>query len=158
MKTRRYARVVVALVAVWLAATVATPLPPSPPPDAVTRLGAGTPVPAPVLTLLETACFDCHSDETAWPWYARVFPASWLVARHVEMGRGQLNFSRWNAYNAIDRADMLDAACEEVREGRMPVPSYRLLHAEARLSDAQVDVLCTWTHAEAQRLANEVAP
>lgn len=66
-----------------------------------------------------------------------------------------MNFSRWSEYNRYDRADMLDEACEHVERGDMPLWPYRLLHADARLSATEVDALCAWTHAEADRLVLE---
>lgn len=112
-------------------------------------------VPTPVRDLLHRACFDCHSDVTEWPWYAHVPPASWLVAHDVREARGQLNFSRWLSYDPYDRADMLDKACDLVSKGRMPLWPYRVLHAEARLSEADVATLCAWTHEEADRLTKD---
>lgn len=79
--------------------------------------------------LVARACFDCHSNETRWPWYSQVAPMSWLVRRHVEEGRGELNFSEWN--RAKQEAG---EAAEAVSEGEMPLASYLLLHPSARLS------------------------
>ncbi len=82
--------------------------------------------------LAARACFDCHSNETTWPWYSHVAPASWLVQDHVDDGRQVLNFSEWNRPQ-----DEADEAAEEVQEGEMPPQSYLWLHPEARLSDAE---------------------
>jgi hypothetical protein len=117
-------------------------------------LEARASVPAPVTGLLRRACFDCHSNDTRWPWYSSVPPASWLVAHDVRGGRGQLNFSEWGRYNPFDRADLLDKACREVSKRRMPLWQYRLLHSEARLSAQDVALLCGWSHDEATRLVN----
>ncbi len=122
------------------------------PADPALALDARARVPPPVLSLLRRACFDCHSNETRWPWYAFVPPASWLVAHDVKEGRGQLNLSRWGEYNPFDRADLLDEMCELVSAGEMPLWQYRLLHDEARLTDAERTALCEWTAAEATRL------
>jgi len=82
--------------------------------------------------LAERACFDCHSNQTTWPWYSHVAPVSWLVQRHVDEGREVLNFSDWSrGYHEAD-----DAA-EAVLEGDMPPKSYTLLHPNARLSAAE---------------------
>ena len=67
--------------------------------------------PAPVMSTLRRACFDCHSNETRWPWYSALPIASWLVEGDVKEGRGQINFSRWAQYDRFDRADMLDEIC-----------------------------------------------
>lgn len=109
-------------------------------------------VPTSVMTTLQRACFDCHSDETRWPWYARLPIASHLIESDVKAGRGQLNWSRWADYNKFDRADKLDRACELVSERRMPPWQYRMLHPKARLTHAEITALCGWTQEEATRL------
>ena len=87
-------------------------------------------------TLAERACFDCHSNQTRWPWYSHVAPMSWLVQSHVDEGRQVLNFSDWNRGNSE-----ADEAAEAVREREMPPRSYLLLHPEARLTDAEREQL-----------------
>lgn len=86
--------------------------------------------------LAQRACFDCHSNETSWPWYSHVAPASWLVQNHVDEGRRVLNFSEWGRPQ-----HEADEAAEEVREGEMPPRSYLILHPEARLTAAERDQL-----------------
>lgn len=82
------------------------------------------------------ACYDCHSNETVWPWYSQIAPMSWLVQRDVDEGREELNFSEWQR-----EQDEADEAAETVRDGSMPPRQYLLAHSEARLSDAQLDAL-----------------
>lgn len=94
---------------------------------------------------------DCHSNETRWPWYSRVAPVSWLVASDVERGRAAMNFSEWSARPEVG-ASLLYAACEAARSARMPPAPYLILHPEARLSHADVQVLCSWTDKEFTRL------
>lgn len=77
------------------------------------------------------ACYDCHSNQTRWPLYSYVAPMSWLVQRDVENGRRKLNFSNWGG------DDDADDLAEVVVEGSMPPRNYRLLHPDARLSDAE---------------------
>lgn len=86
--------------------------------------------------LAARACFDCHSNQTHWPWYSHVAPMSWLVQNHVDEGRRALNFSERSRGH-----DEADEAAEAVREGEMPPRSYLLLHPEARLSDAEREQL-----------------
>lgn len=82
------------------------------------------------------ACFDCHSNETEWPWYTNVAPMSWSVTMHVDEGRDRLNFSEW------DRPQRgADEAAEAVQEGSMPPLYYWLAHRDARLSSAEKDEL-----------------
>lgn len=103
--------------------------------------------PAPVADLLRRACYDCHSAETRWPWYARVSPVSWLVASHVRDGREDLDFSHWRGDTRTEPtpAQRLQWICDAVREHSMPPLSYRLIHPEARLSTADTDLLCAWS-------------
>ena len=86
--------------------------------------------------LAERACFDCHSNQTRWPWYSHVAPMSWLVQDHVDEGRRELNFSDWNRGSSE-----ADEAAETVRDREMPPQSYLLLHPEARLTDAEREQL-----------------
>ena len=109
-------------------------------------------LPTTVLSTLRRACFDCHSDETRWPWYAALPIASHLIERDVTEGRGQLNLSRWTQYNPFDRADMLDKICLRASTGKMPPWQYRVMHSDARLSETDITALCDWSQREAQRL------
>ena len=86
--------------------------------------------------LVVGACFDCHSNQTKWPWYSNIAQVSWLVQNHVDEGRRELNFSEWNRGNSES-----DDAAEAVREGEMPPRSYLLLHPEARLTTAEREQL-----------------
>lgn len=88
--------------------------------------------------LAQRACFDCHSNETVWPWYSYVAPISLRVADHVEHGRFHLNFSQWDGPN-----EELDDVIETIEEGEMPLRDYLLLHPEARLTDAETVQLIT---------------
>jgi mono/diheme cytochrome c family protein len=82
------------------------------------------------------ACFDCHSNETIWPWYSNVAPVSWLVQRDVDEGRSRLNFSEWGR-----RRQEGHEAAEIVREGEMPPWQYKLMHSSARLPAEEKDAL-----------------
>jgi hypothetical protein len=122
--------------------------------DPSLRLEAQTTVAPDVAGIVRRACYDCHSNETRWPWYSRVAPARWLVVHDVDEGRGQLNFSTWGEYNVYDRADMLDEACKLTTEGKMPLRPYLLLHPEARLTPQEIEGFCAWTKQEAERLTS----
>ena len=90
-----------------------------------------------VMAVLRKACFDCHSNETTWPWYSYVAPVSWLVAKDVEEGRRELNFSEWATMSEKKRAHKLKETWEEVEEGEMPLPIYIPMHPDANLTDSQ---------------------
>jgi hypothetical protein len=97
-----------------------------------------------VTEVLRRACYDCHSNETKWPWYGRVAPARWLVLHDVREGREHLNFSTWNRYDAEERAEKLEEILEELAEGAMPPRVYTPLHPSARLSAADRALLEDW--------------
>ncbi len=107
--------------------------------------------PAEVRSILERACYDCHSNETVWPWYSQVAPAKWLVRRDVAEGREHLNLSTWNRLDAEDRAHALEEIVEVMEEGEMPLAVYTPLHPEARLTDAERQRIMDWarTHPDA---------
>ncbi len=105
---------------------------------------AEIPAPPAVRALLERACYDCHSHETRWPWYARVAPASWLVAWDVAEGREHLNLSRWDDYDAEEQGELREEMWEEVEEGEMPLWYYLPLHPEARLTADERATLRAW--------------
>lgn len=86
--------------------------------------------------LAERACFDCHSNETEWPWYSHIAPNSWMVQRDVDRGREELNYSEFGP-----DSDEADESAETVLDGEMPPWYYELAHPEARFSDAERDEL-----------------
>jgi cytochrome c551/c552 len=105
---------------------------------------AKAPAPEDVQVLLQRACFDCHSNETRWPWYAYVAPVSFLIARDVSEGRREVNFSLWNQYNAQREARKRKEIVEQVQSGKMPQWYYLLLHPDAKLSDADRQTIIKW--------------
>ena len=86
--------------------------------------------------LAVVACFDCHSNETVWPWYSNVAPVSWLVQRDVDRGRAKANWSEWG----LESDDSRESA-ETIEDGSMPIAIYTWLHSEARLSNDQLQIL-----------------
>lgn len=111
-------------------------------------------VPADVDSTLRRACYDCHSYETRWPWYARMAPVSWLVARDVTGARSDLNFSEWGTDPEREPtpAQRLGGICSDLRKGIMPPRSYLLMHRSARVSPAQIERICQWTTTARQQL------
>ena len=86
--------------------------------------------------LFMTACGDCHSNETFWPWYSNLAPVSWMVQHDVEEGRTKLNVSNWG-----QSENEADEAAETMQEGEMPPPIFLMVHPEARLSTTEQQVL-----------------
>jgi hypothetical protein len=91
-----------------------------------------------VRELAQRACFDCHSNETIWPWYSQIAPVSWLVANDVVKGRSRLNFSDWGS-----RPGEPGELSSIVLEGEMPLPIYLIMHPAARLSAAEKQELAS---------------
>ena len=100
--------------------------------------------PAEVQVLLRRACFDCHSNETVWPWYSQIAPASLLIARDVKNGRKEVNFSTWETFDEKRKARKLKEIAKEVEKGDMPPFYYLPLHPDAKLSPAERDVIVNW--------------
>lgn len=113
--------------------------------------------PAEVETILRASCYDCHSDETRWPWYTYVAPVSWWLASHVHEGRENLNFSKWNEMTANKQADTLSDIADEVSTGQMPLPIYLTVHRAARLTPEQIRTLTAWTDAAMKQIEAQSA-
>ena len=101
--------------------------------------------PEEVMAILHRSCFDCHSNETKWPWYSYVAPASWLVAKDVRDGRGHINFSEWADYNSKQKEHKQEECGEMVAIGEMPLWFYLPLHSESNLSEEDIELLVSWS-------------
>lgn len=101
-------------------------------------------VPASVKNILQNACYDCHSYQTKYPWYARVAPVSWWLASHVREGREHLNFSTFGSLAPEKRAEASEEMTEVLQKEAMPLKSYTWTHPEARLDAAQREELLNW--------------
>jgi hypothetical protein len=125
----------------------------NPPIDPSMTFQAKVRVPPHIDTIIRRSCYDCHSHETRWPWYAYVAPASWLVTSDVKKGRSLLNFSNWT-YNMFRSVGRLDQMAQEVHDGTMPLPSYLLLHPSAKLSEVEKDSLINWVEVVREEIMN----
>lgn len=108
-----------------------------------------------VAMLLKNSCYACHSNETDYPWYSYVAPASWLVAKDVREAREELNFSLWKDYDMMDQLGKLDDTYMEVEEGKMPLGIYTLMHPSAKLDEAQRKTIVDWAEATMDIIAEE---
>jgi hypothetical protein len=97
-----------------------------------------------ISVILRTSCYDCHSNETKWPWYAYVAPVSFLVTGDVSKGRKHLNFSEWDKYDEKKRDKILEEIMEEVEAGGMPLSNYIITHPEAKLEQSEIAELKEW--------------
>lgn len=102
------------------------------------------PVPANVQALLKPACYDCHSNNTRYPWYVNVQPVAWLLAYHVREGKKELNFDEFSTYSGRRQLSKLKSIAGRVKDGTMPISSYAFMHKEARLSDGEKELIMEW--------------
>lgn len=116
----------------------------NPPVNPASRFVSVAEPPQQVAAVINRACRDCHTNETVWPAYSRVWPVSWLVAKDVREGRAKLNFSEWRGMTPETTQLRMGEVCSEVRKGEMPPSFYRPLHPEARLAKEDVQALCAW--------------
>lgn len=97
-----------------------------------------------VRTLLHRACYNCHSNETQWPWYSRVAPVSWFVVGHVNEGRGDLNFTEWPVLDIEEQNEAYGDIRRQIEKHKMPLRSYTWMHPEARLTDEERATIIAW--------------
>jgi hypothetical protein len=127
----------------------------NPPVTESKRIEHSIEIPSDVQAILNRSCKDCHSNETIYPWYSNVQPIGWFVTDHVEEGRRELNFSEWGGYSDSRKRRKLKQICEQAESGEMPLPSYLIMHPNAKLSVNDVKILCEWTEKEIQRIPEE---
>ncbi len=100
--------------------------------------------PEEIALMLKTSCYDCHSNNTVYPWYDKIAPISWWVADHIDEAKEELNFSEWASFDQKRKDKKLKEMIEELEEGEMPLNSYLIIHREAKLSAIQVGQLKNW--------------
>ena len=101
-------------------------------------------VPDSVQRVLKSACFDCHSNNTNYPWYANIQPVAWFMARHVENGKADLNFSEFGTYTIRKQKSKLQSIANTIHDDEMPLSSYRLMHKKANLTQNEKALLISW--------------
>jgi hypothetical protein len=117
-----------------------------------TPLFQGARIDASTLALFQRSCQNCHSGNTHWPWYSRIPPASWVIAKDVHEARAHLNLSHWNSYGAEQQESLLTQIGSVVRTGRMPLSRYTLIHRDAVLTETERRQVYEWSRAEKKRL------
>ena len=101
-------------------------------------------VPKDVMSIFKRACWDCHSNDTVWPWYSHIAPLSWTIAQHVNNGRAYVNFSIWNKYTQEQKDKKLEGIYRTILAA-MPPPSYIKWHKEAKISKEDIKLIRDWT-------------
>ncbi len=110
-------------------------------------------IPDNVLGILKTSCYDCHSNNTRYPWYVYIQPLGWIMARHIKEGKINLNFSDFGSYSKRRQVTKLRAIQTSITDGSMPLSSYTIMHAYAKLSAVDVKLITEWTSIASDSLA-----
>ena len=109
-------------------------------------------VPGNVQSILQKACYDCHSNHTVYPWYSNIQPMAWVLANHIKEGKDKLNFSEFGNYRTRRQASKLKDIAGQVKSNEMPIASYKMMHPNARLSEAEKRLIIVWVNNKADRL------
>jgi hypothetical protein len=100
--------------------------------------------PQTISKMLKTTCYDCHSNQTQYPWYSNVAPISWWIKDHINEGRDELNLSEWGTFNTKRKDHKLEEMIELMEDGEMPLNEYTWTHTEAKLTPSQKTTLINW--------------
>ncbi len=109
-------------------------------------IGKKYPIPDDVNHILTVACYDCHSNNTRYPWYSKTQPVDWWITGHVNDGKKELNFDEYTNRSARYQYNKIKKAIDEVKEGGMPLNSYLWIHKDAKLTQEQKDKLYAWAN------------
>ena len=101
-------------------------------------------IPSNVQLILQTACYDCHSNHTNYPWYTYVQPVGWILARHIKNGKTELNFSEYGSYSIRKQKNKLNSIVNSLKDETMPLSSYTLVHKNARLTKDEKAIIIDW--------------
>ena len=101
-------------------------------------------VPVKVQAILKNSCYDCHSNHTRYPWYAYIQPGGWWLASHIKEGKAKLNFSEFGGYSKRRQQSKLKSIIGSIKDETMPLPSYTLIHRNARLSETEKVLILGW--------------
>ncbi len=102
-------------------------------------------IPSNVRGNLANACFDCHSNNTRYPFYNNFAPVSWFLNYHITHAKKHLNFSEWGTYDKKKQLKLLNDICEELNSDEMPLQSYVWMHSSANLNEKEKKDICDWT-------------
>lgn len=101
-------------------------------------------IPNNVQSLLKNSCYDCHSNNTNYPWYHKIQPVSWLLENHIKAGKKELNFSEFGGYSERRQKGKLKSIKSQIEKNKMPLWSYTFIHRNAKLSEKDKKLLITW--------------
>jgi hypothetical protein len=112
-------------------------------------------IPTPVKKKIVDACYDCHSNKTAYPFYNNIAPVSWIMAQHVREGKANLNFSEWANYDRKTQIKLLTKICDEIKAGEMPLKSYVFMHGKAIINPKELEEICQWTEQASEQVMGQ---
>lgn len=110
-------------------------------------------VPDSIQIILRTACYDCHSENTHYPWYSNIQPLAWIMANHIKNGKDKLNFSEFGNYTVRRQISKLKGIAGQIKDDEMPLSSYKMLHKNARLSQVEKILLIDWMQKKADSIS-----
>ena len=111
-------------------------------------------VPDSVNQILREACYDCHSNNTRYPWYTNIQPVGWILAGHIKRGKSKLNFSEFNSYSNRRKVSKLKEIANQIEDNEMPLSSYKLMHKKARLSTMEKNLIVSWMKNKTDSISN----
>ncbi|MFA5814946.1 MAG: heme-binding domain-containing protein [Bacteroidales bacterium] len=97
-----------------------------------------------VQAVLKNACYDCHSNNTNYPWYSNIQPMGWLMAKHIRQGKEALNFNAFGSYSLRRQLSKLNGIANSIKDDIMPLSSYKLMHKNAQLSTNEKTLFINW--------------
>lgn len=109
-----------------------------------TAIAQHFPVPQTIQAIFQRSCNDCHSNNTVYPWYAEIQPLGWWLNKHIHDGKRGLNFDEFTSYRLMKQYRRFNDVIEQLKEDKMPLPSYLLIHTYAKLSASEKDSLVQW--------------
>ena len=101
-------------------------------------------VPDSIVNIFKTSCYDCHSNNTRYPWYVNIQPMGWLMANHIKEGKANLNFSEFGTYSKRKQANKLRAIAKSINDGSMPISSYTIMHTDSKLNEENKKLISDW--------------
>jgi|TARA_R110001606_G_scaffold86724_1_gene196229 hypothetical protein len=101
-------------------------------------------VPETIQRKLQVSCYDCHSNNTQYPWYNRVQPITWFLEDHIKEGKAELNFNEWDSLSSRRKKSKLRSIIKQIESGEMPLDSYTLIHKDAKFSEAEAAELISF--------------
>lgn len=110
--------------------------------------------PKEVASVLRTSCYDCHSNNTEYPWYNKIQPAAMYLEDHIQHGKEEFNFSEFSEYSDRRKTSKLKSFIRQVEQDEMPLDSYTLIHQNAKISDSEKELVLTWVNQLLDSLSN----